>query len=125
MYPLHGEEALLFKTSISFIDHLQEFLSAMLTTCTLVIPPFHELKEYPFSLVNVLQVHYLLKVLNISLVFSLFLEVSQFKLQLILRGNVIKNLFYLRVEIHFKFTAHIFFSHSVFLSYNSQHLSFC
>ncbi|XP_061944364.1 putative acyl-activating enzyme 19 isoform X3 [Populus nigra] len=56
LYPLHGEEALLFKTSISFIDHLQEFLSAMLTTCTLVIPPFHELKEYPFSLVNVLQV---------------------------------------------------------------------
>ncbi|XP_011012744.1 PREDICTED: putative acyl-activating enzyme 19 isoform X2 [Populus euphratica] len=56
LYPLHGEEALLFKTSISFIDHLQEFLSAMLTTCTLVIPPFHELKQYPFSLVNVLQV---------------------------------------------------------------------
>ncbi|XP_061944365.1 putative acyl-activating enzyme 19 isoform X4 [Populus nigra] len=57
LYPLHGEEALLFKTSISFIDHLQEFLSAMLTTCTLVIPPFHELKEYPFSLVNVLQAY--------------------------------------------------------------------
>ncbi|KAJ6854991.1 acyl-activating enzyme 19 isoform X1 [Populus alba x Populus x berolinensis] len=57
LYPLHGEEALLFKTSTSFIDHLQEFLSAMLTTCTLVIPPFHELKEYPFSLVNVLQAY--------------------------------------------------------------------
>ncbi|KAH8480748.1 hypothetical protein H0E87_030849 [Populus deltoides] len=57
LYPLHGEETLLFKTSISFIDHLQEFLSAMLTTCTLVIPPFHELKEYPFSLVNVLQAY--------------------------------------------------------------------
>ncbi|KAH9706700.1 putative acyl-activating enzyme 19 [Citrus sinensis] len=35
LYPLHGEELLLFKTSISFIDHLQEFLSAILTACTL------------------------------------------------------------------------------------------
>ncbi|KAK3003938.1 hypothetical protein RJ639_018691 [Escallonia herrerae] len=35
LYPLHGEELLLFKTSISFIDHLQEFLGALLTSCTL------------------------------------------------------------------------------------------
>lgn len=31
LYPLYGEELLLFKTSISFIDHLQEFLAPLLT----------------------------------------------------------------------------------------------
>uniref|UniRef100_A0A2N9EFS9 AMP-dependent synthetase/ligase domain-containing protein n=1 Tax=Fagus sylvatica TaxID=28930 RepID=A0A2N9EFS9_FAGSY len=36
LYPLQGEEILLFKTSISFVDHLQEFLGAILTACTLV-----------------------------------------------------------------------------------------
>jgi hypothetical protein len=48
MYPLQGEEILLFKTSISFIDHLQE--------CPLVIPPFSELKDNMFSVVDFLQV---------------------------------------------------------------------
>lgn len=57
LYPLCGEEVLLFKTSISFVDHLQEFLGALLTACTLVIPSFNKLKEYPFSIVNFLQVH--------------------------------------------------------------------
>ncbi|XP_057981012.1 putative acyl-activating enzyme 19 isoform X2 [Malania oleifera] len=56
-YPLFGEELLLFKTSISFIDHLQEFLGAILTTCTLVIPPFNMLKENPFYLIDFLQVY--------------------------------------------------------------------
>lgn len=58
LYPMQGEELLLFKTSISFIDHLQEFIAAILTTCTLVIPPFNELKENLFSVVNFLQVHF-------------------------------------------------------------------
>lgn len=57
VYPLCGEEFLLFKTSISFIDHLQEFLSALLTGCTLVIPPFQELKNNPLSLVDYLKVN--------------------------------------------------------------------
>jgi acyl-CoA synthetase len=56
MYPLQGEEILLFKTSISFIDHLQEFLGAILTACPLVIPPFSELKDNMFSVVDFLQV---------------------------------------------------------------------
>lgn len=56
MYPLQGEEHLLFKTSISFIDHVQEFLGAILSACTLVVPPFNELNENVFSIVNFLQV---------------------------------------------------------------------
>ncbi|KAK1401403.1 putative acyl-activating enzyme 19 [Heracleum sosnowskyi] len=55
LYPLYGEELLLFKTSISFIDHLQEFLAPLLTGCTLVIPPFQELKNNPLSVVNYLK----------------------------------------------------------------------
>eukprot|EP00257_Ricinus_communis_P018927 XP_015577767.1 putative acyl-activating enzyme 19 isoform X2 [Ricinus communis] len=57
LYPLLGEEVLLFKTSISFIDHLQEFFGAMLTATTLVIPPFSQLKKDPFSLLHFLQVY--------------------------------------------------------------------
>lgn len=57
LYPLSGEEVLLFKTSISFIDHLQEFLSALLTACTLVIPPFNQLKQNVFSIVHFIQAY--------------------------------------------------------------------
>lgn len=57
LYPLFGDEVLLFKTGISFVDHLQEFLSAILTGCTLVIPPFNHLKRNVFSLVDFLLVH--------------------------------------------------------------------
>jgi acyl-CoA synthetase len=46
----------MFKTSISFIDHLQEFLGAILTACPLVIPPFSELKDNMFSVVDFLKV---------------------------------------------------------------------
>ncbi|KAL8204386.1 hypothetical protein R6Q57_010009 [Mikania cordata] len=55
MYPLHGEETLLFKTSISFIDHLQEILGALLTSCTLVIPFYSGLKENIVTITEYLQ----------------------------------------------------------------------
>ncbi|KAI3826872.1 hypothetical protein L1987_00931 [Smallanthus sonchifolius] len=55
IYPLCGEETLLFKTSIGFIDHLQEILGALLTSCTLVIPSFSELKENLLSITEYLQ----------------------------------------------------------------------
>ncbi|PRQ56503.1 putative L-aminoadipate-semialdehyde dehydrogenase transcription factor WD40-like family [Rosa chinensis] len=55
LYPLNGEEVLLFKTAISFVDHLQEFLSAILTGSTLVIPPFNQLKQNVFSVLDFLQ----------------------------------------------------------------------
>ncbi|GFY90408.1 AMP-dependent synthetase and ligase family protein [Actinidia rufa] len=57
LYPLVGEELLMFKTSISFIDHLQEFFGALLTACTLVIPPFNELKENLFYVYDFLQAY--------------------------------------------------------------------
>ncbi|KAF8379018.1 hypothetical protein HHK36_028445 [Tetracentron sinense] len=56
LFPLHGVELLLFKTSISFIDHLQEFLSAILTCTPLIIPPFEELKANPFYVVDFIKV---------------------------------------------------------------------
>ncbi|KMT10186.1 hypothetical protein BVRB_5g119470 [Beta vulgaris subsp. vulgaris] len=51
-YPLKGDDVMLFKTSISFVDHLQEFLAPMLVGCTLVVPPFNELKGNLFGLVD-------------------------------------------------------------------------
>ncbi|XP_039684808.1 putative acyl-activating enzyme 19 isoform X4 [Medicago truncatula] len=57
MYPLTGQELLLFKSSISFIDHLQEFLSSILTACVLIIPPFSELKENVYSIIDFLQAY--------------------------------------------------------------------
>ncbi|KAK7292530.1 hypothetical protein RJT34_15381 [Clitoria ternatea] len=59
MYPLNGQELLLFKSSISFIDHLQEFLSAILTSCVLVIPPFCKLKENIYSIIDFLQAYFI------------------------------------------------------------------
>ena len=55
-FPSTREELLLFKTSISFIDHIQEFLSAILTASVLVTPPMKELKENLCSVVNFIQV---------------------------------------------------------------------
>ncbi|OVA02848.1 AMP-dependent synthetase/ligase [Macleaya cordata] len=57
LFPLHEEETLLFKTSISFIDHLQEFLSAILTCTPLVIPPFQELQANPLCVVDFLKAY--------------------------------------------------------------------
>ncbi|XP_038907107.1 putative acyl-activating enzyme 19 isoform X2 [Benincasa hispida] len=56
-FPCSREELLLFKTSISFIDHIQEFLSAILTSSALVIPPMKELKENLCSVVNFIQAY--------------------------------------------------------------------
>ncbi|CAL0324542.1 unnamed protein product [Lupinus luteus] len=58
MYPLNGQELLLFKSSISFVDHLQEFLSAIITACVLVIPPFSELKENIYSIIDFLKAYF-------------------------------------------------------------------
>ncbi|XP_057800339.1 putative acyl-activating enzyme 19 isoform X2 [Salvia miltiorrhiza] len=59
MYPLHEGDVVLFKTSISFIDHLQEFLGSVLSTCTLVIPPFSQLKENIFYIIDFLQGYFI------------------------------------------------------------------
>ncbi|XP_047956220.1 putative acyl-activating enzyme 19 isoform X2 [Salvia hispanica] len=59
MYPLHEGDVVLFKTSISFIDHMQEFLGSILSTCTLVIPPFSQLKENVFCIIDFLQEYFI------------------------------------------------------------------
>ncbi|CAN6202815.1 unnamed protein product [Urochloa humidicola] len=53
--PLCSDDVLLFKTSISFVDHLQEFLCAVLTCTTLVIPPPSEWRANPASLANLIK----------------------------------------------------------------------
>lgn len=59
LIPLGSKDILLFKTSISFIDHLQEFLGAILTGTMLIIPPFNEIKTNPMCLVDFVKVHLL------------------------------------------------------------------
>ncbi|KAF3324830.1 putative acyl-activating enzyme 19 [Carex littledalei] len=54
-FPVHAEDFLLFKTSISFVDHLQEFLSSLLTGSTLVIPPSDELRSNPVLLIDIIK----------------------------------------------------------------------
>lgn len=55
-YPLVGSELLLFKTSVSFVDHLQELLGAIMSCCSLVVPPSQELKRNPLSVVDFMEV---------------------------------------------------------------------
>ncbi|KAK9095580.1 hypothetical protein Scep_027049 [Stephania cephalantha] len=57
LFPSHGGDIFLFKTSISFVDHLQEFISAILSSTPLVIPPFEELKTNSFYIVDFLQAY--------------------------------------------------------------------
>ncbi|PIN15871.1 Acyl-CoA synthetase [Handroanthus impetiginosus] len=64
-YPLQERDLMLFKTPISFIDHLQEFLGAILTTCTLVIPPFNRLKENMFYVVDFLQGYFITRLIAV------------------------------------------------------------
>lgn len=59
-YPPQKEEYLLFKTSISFIDHLQELFGAILTASMLVVPPSNELKKNVFAVVDFVEVSELL-----------------------------------------------------------------
>uniref|UniRef100_A0ACD5ZIQ7 Uncharacterized protein n=1 Tax=Avena sativa TaxID=4498 RepID=A0ACD5ZIQ7_AVESA len=54
--PLCSDDVLLFKTSVSFVDHLQEFLSAVLTSTTLVIPPI-DWRANPASLASLIKAY--------------------------------------------------------------------
>ncbi|CAM8910952.1 unnamed protein product [Rhodiola kirilowii] len=56
-YPLSTDEVLLFKTSVSFIDHLQEILGPVLSSTTVIIPPLSMMKENLFHMVDVIQVY--------------------------------------------------------------------
>lgn len=59
LYPLHGKELLLFKTSISFVDHLQEFLVSILCACTLVVPPLDKLKHDALVVADFLEAYHI------------------------------------------------------------------
>ncbi|XP_042427531.1 putative acyl-activating enzyme 19 [Zingiber officinale] len=52
LIPLCNMDILLFKTSISFIDHLQEFFGATLTSTPLIILPVNDIKANPLCLVD-------------------------------------------------------------------------
>ncbi|KAL0716382.1 hypothetical protein Bca4012_065704 [Brassica carinata] len=56
-YPVNGEQLLSFKTSVGFIDHLQEFLVATLNSTPLVIPPFTLLKDNMISILDFLEAY--------------------------------------------------------------------
>ncbi|KAJ4776842.1 AMP-dependent synthetase and ligase family protein [Rhynchospora pubera] len=58
-YPVCAEDFLLFKTSISFVDHLQEFLSSLLAGSTLVIPPSGELRFNPMHLIDIIKFYFI------------------------------------------------------------------
>lgn len=62
LYPVVGEQRLAFKTSVGFIDHLQEFLGAILNSTTLVIPPFTLLKENIISIIDFLEVRIMVSI---------------------------------------------------------------
>lgn len=62
LYPVVGEQRLAFKTSVGFIDHLQEFLGAILNSTTLVIPPFSLLKENIISIIDFLEVRIMVSI---------------------------------------------------------------
>lgn len=51
-----------FKTSVGFIDHLQEFLGAILNSTPLVIPPFTLLKENIISIIDFLEVRVMVSI---------------------------------------------------------------
>lgn len=55
--PLCSDDVLLFKTSVSFVDHLQEFFSAVLTCTTLVILPPNDWRANPASLANLIKAY--------------------------------------------------------------------
>ncbi|XP_075113486.1 putative acyl-activating enzyme 19 isoform X3 [Nicotiana tabacum] len=76
-YPFQKEEILFFKASISFIDHLQEFLGAMLANCTLVIPPFNQLKDTIFCVVNLLQEYSISRLVAVPSLIRAFLPALQ------------------------------------------------
>ncbi|XP_073274045.1 putative acyl-activating enzyme 19 isoform X2 [Primulina huaijiensis] len=65
LYPVEEGDLVLFKTQISFIDHLPEFLGAILANCTLVTPPFNQLKENILYVIDFLQGYFINKLVAV------------------------------------------------------------
>ncbi|CAH2079524.1 unnamed protein product [Thlaspi arvense] len=64
-YPIVGKQQLAFKTSVGFIDHLQEFLGAILNSTPLVIPPFTLLKENMMCILDFLEAYSISRLLAV------------------------------------------------------------
>lgn len=77
LYPLHAEEPLLFKTSVSFIDHLQEFFSGILTCIPVIIPPFQEFKINSFYIADFLKAYCISRLIIVPSVMRAILPAMQ------------------------------------------------
>ncbi|CAN8232667.1 unnamed protein product [Cochlearia groenlandica] len=77
LYPVIGEQQLAFKTSIGFIDHLQEFLGAILNSTPLVIPPFTLLKENMLSIIDFLEAYSISRLTGVPSMFRAILPTLQ------------------------------------------------
>ncbi|GER45155.1 AMP-dependent synthetase and ligase family protein [Striga asiatica] len=88
MYPLHEGDVVLFKTAVGFIDHMQEFLGALLSTCTLVIPPFNQLKENLYSVVDFLQGYFINRLVAVPSLMRAILPSLQSPRSLIIQGSL-------------------------------------
>uniref|UniRef100_A0A7N1A7L5 4-coumarate--CoA ligase n=1 Tax=Kalanchoe fedtschenkoi TaxID=63787 RepID=A0A7N1A7L5_KALFE len=72
-YPMSTDEVLLFKTSVSFVDHLQEVLGPVLCGATMIIPPPGMMKENAFHLVDILQVYQISRLVCVPTLMKLVL----------------------------------------------------
>ncbi|CAA0842497.1 Putative acyl-activating enzyme 19 [Striga hermonthica] len=88
MYPLHEGDVVLFKTAVGFIDHMQEFLGALLSTCTLVIPPFNQLKENVYSVVDFLQGYFINRLVAVPSLMRAVLPALQSPHSLTIQGSL-------------------------------------
>ncbi|CAH8349000.1 unnamed protein product [Eruca vesicaria subsp. sativa] len=76
-YPVIGEQQFAFKTSVGFIDHLQEFLGATLNSTPLVIPPFTLLKENMISILDFLEAYSISRLVAVPTLIRAFLPTLQ------------------------------------------------
>ncbi|XP_078437775.1 AMP-dependent synthetase and ligase family protein isoform X2 [Wolffia australiana] len=74
-FPVCHGETLLFKTPVSFIDHIQEILTAVLSCTPLIIPP-DELRAYPFYLVDILKLYRISRLVTVPSLARALLPVS-------------------------------------------------
>ncbi|ESQ33212.1 hypothetical protein EUTSA_v10003545mg [Eutrema salsugineum] len=79
LYPIVGEQQLAFKTSVGFIDHLQEFLGAILNSRPLVIPPFTLLKENMLSIIDFLEAYSISRLVAVPTMIRAILPSLQYR----------------------------------------------
>ncbi|KAG8094108.1 hypothetical protein GUJ93_ZPchr0012g20520 [Zizania palustris] len=104
--PLCPDDVLLFKTSVSFVDHLQEFFSAVLTCTTLVIPPPNDWRVNPASLTNLIKAYGISRMTSVPSLIEIILPTLEKNLSrghnplkiLIFSGEILPILLWKRVH---------------------------